>query len=227
MTLYLAIDRVTDVAAPDGLIRGIAETTADLVAQGFPANTYRGNRRASIDETDSSVWNNDCIPGWYLVGGAVQSGKPLSSLERLKRGFRSIETAARVLSVRLADRGAAGWHSPSLVDKGNAWLYHGAFEASYMVGRSTALTLIQKTRFTVTGLAILNSILAEQNSETLYNNIEPLAIPTQAQLMVNLDTGQPYTFPNAVAITGGSNGYPDVPTSADLGGGSWIDDLTL
>jgi len=229
MTIYLAIDPVTGTALPDGEIVGIAETVAGLRAQGFANNPYSNSnqRRPSIDETDSSVWNNDCVPGWYYVGSAVQIDPPMSALETMKQRYRRVNEAAERLSEKLAVRAAAGWHSPALVAKGNAWLYHAAFEASYLIALNSTISNAEKTNFAVGGLAILNSILAENDSETLYNSIEPLESPTGPQLMVILSTGAPRTFATAMAIEPGSNGYPNAPTSAQLGNGSWVEQITL
>jgi len=229
MTIYLAIDPVTGTALPDGEIVGIAETVAGLRAQGFANNPYStsNQRRPSIDETDSSVWDNDCVPGWYYVGSAVQIDPPMSALETMKQRYRRVNEAAERLSEKLAVRAAAGWHSPALVVKGNAWLYHAAFEASYLIALNPDLSNAEKTRFAVGGLAILNSILAENDSETLYNSIEPLDAPEGPKMVVNLQTGAPIAFSAAQAILPGSNGYLSAPTSAQLGNGSWVERITL
>jgi len=226
MTLYLAIDQVTGVAlSTGGRIVGIAETQAELVSQGFPSNTYRGNRRRPVDETDSSVWNNDAVPGWHYVSGAVQFKPPLTDLEQLKSDFRAFRESIEQLSIKLLERAEAGWHAPPLVDKGRAWIYHAGHEAGYMVGLNTTLTIPVKRRFALVGRGIAQAILAEDDSETLYNGIEPLVAPTGPVLVVNLQTGAQIAFSAAVAITPESGGYPAIPTSANLAGGAWIETI--
>jgi len=228
MTLYMAIDPVTGVSLPDGKIAGIAETVAGLRAQGFGNNPYStGNRRRpSIDETDSSVWNNDCVPGWHYVGSAVQLGPPQTDLEALKSAFRSFRESIEQLSIKLLERAEAGWHSPELVEKGRSWIYHAGHEAGYMVGLNTTLSNAVKRRFALVGRGIAQAILAENDSETLYNGIEPITAPTGPVLVVNLNTGAQIAFSAAVAITPESGGYPAIPTSANLGGGSWIETIS-
>lgn len=227
MTIYLALDAIADGAPlPSGRIVGIAETTAGLVAQGFRSGTYRGNRRRSIDETDSSVWDNDCTVGWYYHNGSVQFDVPLTAAQTLRQLYRTLNEEASRLSIKLANRAAEGWHAPGLVAKGNAWIYHAAHEAAYMVALNSTHSATVKTRFATTGIGILRAILAEQDSETLYNGVEPIDAPTGPVLVVNLSTGAQIPFASAVEITPSSGGYPAAPASADLGGGSWVERIT-
>ena len=83
MALKLAMDAAPGLVLPNGLIRGIARTAAELRAAGFTTSPYSGTRLATIDETDSSKWDNDCEPGWYLVAGAVQRSRPPTPQEQL------------------------------------------------------------------------------------------------------------------------------------------------
>ena len=226
MTIYLALDPIDGgPALPSGRIAGIGETSAGLTAQGFSQSTYRQNRRRSIDETDSDVWDNDCEPGWFYnhAAGAVQLEAPMSDLDTLKSRFRAFHDSAEKLSIKLSARAAAGWHSPELVLKGQSWIFHAAHEAAYMVGLNTSHSAAVKARFALVGKGILDAIFAETDSTTLYTNIEPIAAPTGPVLLIDLQTGDRLAFTAAVPISPGSAGYPELPTTANLGNGAWID----
>ena len=85
MTIRLALDPISghDIATT-GVIAAISPTVAGLNALGFDSNAgYTGTRVVSIDETDSSVWNNDCEPGWYHHSSAVQIARPLTIAQQV------------------------------------------------------------------------------------------------------------------------------------------------
>lgn len=118
-TKHLAIDR-GGLAAPDGVIVGMADSAADLVAAGFPAATYRGDRVATVDTTDGSAWDADCQPGWFWVSSAVARTAPVSASEQvaadIPRFQAAVEREAEDLEKVLA-REAISPHT----DSGHKW----------------------------------------------------------------------------------------------------------
>ena len=90
MALSLAIDQTNGLSLPDGRVAGINATTQGLRAAGFPADPYAGNRLASIDETDSSVWSDNCVPGWYYISGAVQEDEPTTDVYQCQVEFHKL-----------------------------------------------------------------------------------------------------------------------------------------
>ena len=229
MTIYLALDRVTGVSAPDGIIRGIAETTADLVAQGFAANTYRGNRRPSIDETDSSVWNNDCIPGWYYVGSAVQVTAPQTDLDRLKSGYRALHRQLNAWADGL-DSLARG-QPVAKVESGHDWLYYAKYAAFLFASNLTsgsdggaATSRSVNVRLGWAG-ALAQGALNVASPAQFYADPNEPNPPTGPISWRNLSS--PYAavaLGSAITIHRAS-GAPDIDT-IDLATGSWIETLT-
>lgn len=144
MTIYLAIDAAASAPLPNGLIRGIAETSADLVAQGFSASTYTGQRRPSIDETDSTVWDNDCVPGWYYVGGAVQRQPPVSQLSQLRSAISAFQAQIVEWQDNLNARGVG--QPPAKVTQGHNRLYSG-LAATYITCRDAGNPLTSRIAF--------------------------------------------------------------------------------
>ena len=126
MTVYLALDAIAghDLANRTGLIRIINPTIAGLqtaaTAAGLDRTDYNGLRLRAIDETDSSVWDDDCQPGWYLVEDAVQQSKPLTDTETVAVDISNFRDAV--------EREAVDWErvlaeenfNPHL-DSGHSW----------------------------------------------------------------------------------------------------------
>ena len=95
MTIHLALDPVTghDQTAA-GVIRAINPTAAGIAAAGFAvADGYTADRLVTIDETDDSVWNDDCEPGWFWVNGVVNQARPLTLTERVAVGKMRLKEA--------------------------------------------------------------------------------------------------------------------------------------
>lgn len=226
MTIYVAVDAVTGVALPDGRVAGHHDSLAGLRAAGYSADPYSAanNRLVEIDET-TNAWNNDCEIGWGIVSGAVQRNLPLTALEQVQAHFRHLHGIGEQLSVKLSRQAEAGWHSPELVNKGRAWIYHALHEAAYMVGLNTTFSHAVKARWAITGAAVAAAILEEENAETLYNSVEGESSPTGPVLLVDPATGSRLTFATAAAITPSAGGYPAKPNNSDLGNGAWINNI--
>ena len=103
MTLYLALDELDGftLGAGSGAAR-IAAITIDLttmtrVIADLPnSGSYTlGTTVQTIDETDDDVWDDNCIPGWYWVGGEVQNTRPLTLAQRLDAGINRLKAAVR------------------------------------------------------------------------------------------------------------------------------------
>jgi len=232
MTIYIALDRITGGPnLPTGLIRGIDETSAGLTAQGFSASTYRGNRRRSIDETDSSVWDNDCIPGWYYNSntGGVQATQPLTDLERLKAGFRAFHTQINNWADGL-DALSRG-QTAAKVQSGHDWLYYAKY-AGYLIATNqtsasdggSAVTRTVNVRIGWAGAMAQGALNVASPAQFYADPNEPNP-PTTPISWRNLSS--PYaavTLGNAIEIFRAS-GAPDIDT-IDLAMGSWIDTIT-
>ena len=122
MTLYLALDPVTGFAqGAAGAIVGINPTATGIEAAGFAsADGYTGDRLVTIDETDSSVWDDECEPGWYWVGGAVQQAVPLTLAEQVARDIRRFQEAVEREALEW-ERVVAEENFQPHTDSGHAW----------------------------------------------------------------------------------------------------------
>ncbi len=121
----LAIDALDGftLASSTGKIVGVAATDADLRAAGFTAaKGYQNNRLVHIDDTDSSKWNPNVEPGWYLLNGAVQSAMPLTSLQTVQRDiniFRGVFTEKEDAELpKLLSREKVD----TVLDSGHSWV---------------------------------------------------------------------------------------------------------
>ena len=229
MTLHLAIDAVTGVSLPDGLIRGIAESEADLRTQGFVAATYTGNRLATVDETDSDVWNNDCIPGWYYVGGKVQVSSPQTDIDRLKTGFRALHRQLNAWADGL-DSLSRG-QPVAKVQSGHDWLYYAKYAAYLIASNQDSLTDggAARTRTVNDRLgwagALAQGALNVASPAQFYADPNEPNPPTNPISWRNLTS--PYaavSLANAIVVYP-ATGVPDINT-IDLANGSWIDSLS-
>ena len=90
-TLYLALDATGSLAHllsnGFGVIAAMDKSEAALRARGFNAPDYTGDRLVTIDTTDDSVWDNDCVPGWNYNNGVVAEGLPVTKVQRLRNGL--------------------------------------------------------------------------------------------------------------------------------------------
>lgn len=140
MTIYVALDSIDGQTLPTGRIVGINRTVAGLTAAGFAAPTYTtgNNRVVAIDETDDAVWDNDCVPGWFLVGGVVQFTTPVTDLEGLREDIRAAQAQIKAWAVGL-DAPAVG-QPLAKVQQGHARLYSG-LGALYIVCTDATRTI--------------------------------------------------------------------------------------
>ena len=116
MTVFMAIDQFTGLTLPDGQIAGLAKTRAGLRTAGFDSGTYAGNRIGSIDETDSSVFDNDVTPGWFFIGGETVSALPNSELDDLRIAIKMWQLQVVAWAEELIARGVA--QTPAKVEEG-------------------------------------------------------------------------------------------------------------
>ena len=103
MTIYLALDELPGftLGAGTGAAR-IAAISADLttlvqVVADLPnSGSYTiGTTVQTIDETDDSKWDDNCIPGWYWSAGVVQKTRPLTVAQRLDAGIRTLKAVVQ------------------------------------------------------------------------------------------------------------------------------------
>jgi len=122
VAIYLALDELPVLALPDnGRIVGINATAAGLQAAGLTAAAgYTGNRVRSIDDSDAAVWTNDCEPGWYLKGGAVQAERPLTDAQQVAVDVASLQASVNREVADLEELLARERIAPH-VDSGHAW----------------------------------------------------------------------------------------------------------
>ena len=230
MTIHLAVDSVAGVALPNGEIVGIAETAQGLVDQGFSASTYTGNRVSTIDETDSSVWDNDCVPGWYLVGGEVQFNVPVSDLERLKAAYRRLH---RQLNDWADGLDALSRGQPvAKVQSGHDWLYYAKYAAYLFANNLTSTSnggTAQNPRSVNVRIgwagALAQGALGVTSPAQFYADPNEPNPPTNPISWRNVTS--PYaarSLANALDIWPAATA-PDVDT-IDLATGSWINSLT-
>lgn len=205
-----------------------------------------GDHGLSIIETDSSAAGDGAAGAAVAVStfptqirGAAQSAPftpvagGIAILAGVKATFRAFHANAVKLSEKLQARANEGVHSPEIVAKGSAWIYYGTHLAAYMVGSNTTIGLGARLRWAAVGIAIMEAILAEDDSETLYMGIAPVDAPTAPVLLVNPATGARIAFaaaadssdPAHVTLTPGSDGYPALPGANVLGDGAWIDGI--
>ncbi len=118
-TRHMALDRA-GLVAPDGRIAGHAASEQALRAAGFPASTYTGNRLASIDTTDDTKWDPECIAGWYYVDGAVQRDRPLASADRVAADIEAFKAAVDREAADVETMLAREAFSPH-TDSGHLW----------------------------------------------------------------------------------------------------------
>ena len=125
MTVYLALDPVDGLPiATTGLIRVIGNTAVNarlaLVAAGLSVFDYTGNRFVSIDETDDSVWNINCEPGWFIKGGVVQQHKPLTDALQVAVDIRNFKESVEREAVDWQQVLAEENFNPHF-DSGHSW----------------------------------------------------------------------------------------------------------
>ena len=229
MTLYLAIDPVSGIALPKGQIVGIAETSAGLVSQGFSAQTYRGNRLSTIDETDSSVWDNDCEPGWYFDGGSVQIEPPQTEIQRLKSGFRAFHQQINNWADGL-DALSRG-QPASKVQAGHDWLYFSKY-AGFLIannltsahsGGSPTVRSVN-VRIGWAG-AMAQGALNVASPAQFYADVNEPNAPTTPISWRNLSAPYAARSLGSATIIHIADGAPDIDT-VDLATGTWIEELT-
>ena len=122
MTLYLALDTLAgfDVTAA-AQIAGINPTARGIEAAGFAsADGYTGSRLVTIDETDDTKWDDDCAPGWYLVGGVVQEEPPLTHTEQVAHDIERFQAAVEREALEW-ERVVAEENFQPHTDSGHSW----------------------------------------------------------------------------------------------------------
>lgn len=222
MTIHLAIDPLTGIALPTGRIRlhtdqGDAALTT-LLGSDASQYTTANQRRQTVDETDDDKWTNDCVPGWYIVAGAVQQARPQTPIEAMRAAFQGFHDALNGATQRLAE--AAAWHPQSLVNEAHQWIYWAGHMAAYQVAHNTALTIARRTTWANNSTAIVNAA----TGDTLYDSIDAANEPTAPVGVVNPANGQTVGFSSPVALTGGD--YGNAPAASVLGNGKWIANLS-
>ena len=123
MTLYLALDPVSGLSqASAGEIVAINATAQVLIDAGFTvAGGYTGDRVQTIDETDSSVWDDDCAPGWYwTLTGGVQAAIPLTPSQIVAQDIRLFQNAVEREAVEWEQVVAEENFQPH-TDSGHSW----------------------------------------------------------------------------------------------------------
>ena len=228
MTVYLAIDPVAGIDLPDGRIHALDETTTALAAQGVDLSVYAGDRRAALDETDSNVWTNDCVPGWYYVDGAVQVNPPRTDTQRLQDGawFIQNQLAAWADGLDSLRRG----QPIAKVESGHDWLYYKK-QAVYLV-------MTNQSSASDGGAAVVRSI-DDRVGWARASAFGAAGVASPAQFYADPSEPNPPTFPitwrelaspfTAVTLTNRiriypAAGAPDFNT-VDLAGGTWINSL--
>ena len=224
MPIYLAIDEVPSVALPDGEIVGMSDSLAGLRAAGFTSPPYRNNRRQQVDET-TSAWNQECIPGWYLVSGSVQQAKPLTALERKKAALRSLHVQLHVWADGLDE--AARGQPIRRVNAGHQWLFYKHY-AAYLIGSGlvngatyTDDQIIAWAAASATGAADTQSVAQFYAAEPLTGDLADG--PIGPMTWVNPATGVKVDLEDSIAIAAVSTVELD---DVDLNAGAWIDALT-
>ena len=232
MTIYMALDAITDgPPLPSGQIRGIDETSAGLTAQGFSASTYRGNRRRSVDETDSSVWDNDCVPGWFYnsATGAVQITQPQTDLERLKAGFRFFHTQINNWAdgLDLLRRG----QPIAKVESGHDWLYFAKYAGFLIANNMTSATSGGSAVTRTVNVRIGWAGAMAQGALNVASPAQFYADPNEPNPPTGPISWRNLTSPYAAVALGSAieihpaAGAPDIDT-IDLANGTWINALT-
>ena len=124
MTVHIALDAIPgqDIAAV-GEVAGLSPSAQGLVAAGFTAaKGYTGARVVTVDETDSSVWDDGVEPGWYYVvaTGAVQQGRPLTLPQQVARDIARFQEAVERETLEW-ERVVAEENFQPHTDSGHAW----------------------------------------------------------------------------------------------------------
>lgn len=105
MTIYLALDPTgrDGNPYPDGRIvarnRVEADLRSALTALGRDETdfTAANQRIATVDETDDAVWDVDCVPGWYFVGGACVASLPVIDADEYNRLVADAQAVFRIV----------------------------------------------------------------------------------------------------------------------------------
>lgn len=222
--IHFAIDAVTGIALPDGEIAGMSDSVAGLRAAGFGAATYTGDRLAQVDETTAN-WNHDCIPGWYLVGGAVQIIRPLDALGRKKRALTNLHERLHAWADGL-DRKSRG-QPIRRVNAGHQWLFYKHYSA-YLIGTNqvdgvtyTDDQIITWANQSMTGAADTRNVAEFYAAEPLTGALADG--PTGPMTWVNPATGAKVDLVDSLVVTPESGISID---DIDLADGAWIEELT-
>ena len=229
MTLYLAVDPVTGITLPSGQIVGIAETAAGLVAQGFASQTYSGNRRPTINETDASVWSNDCEPGWYYNNGSVQLNAPQTDAQRLQAGFRAFHQQMNNWADGL-DALSRG-QPASKVQAGHDWLYFAKY-AGFLIANNLTSTSDGGTP-TVRSVnvrlgwagAMVQGALNVASPAQFYADLNEPNAPTTPISWRNLTSPYAARELGSATIIRIASSAPSIDT-INLATGTWIEQLT-
>ena len=131
--IHLAIDQVAGLTLPSGEIKGLSDSVQGLRDANFDATAYTGNRLSMIDDA-SAGWDSDVVPGWFLVGAAVQPFVPLTDLDELKNDIKAFQSQVSAWSEELSARGVA--QKPTKVTQGQERLRN-ALGAAYLICRDT------------------------------------------------------------------------------------------
>ena len=229
MTIYLAVDPVTGISLPNGQIVGIAETSDGLVSQGFSAQTYRGNRVSIIDETDSSVWDNDCEPSWYFNNGSVQINAPQTDVQRLKSGFRAFHQQINNWADGL-DALSRG-QPASKVQAGHDWLYFAKFAGFLIANNLTSANaggspIVRSVNVRIGWAgAMAQGALNVASPAQFYADVNEPDAPTTPISWRNLSAPYAARALGNATIIEIADGAPSIDT-IDLATGSWIEQLT-
>ncbi|MYD93350.1 MAG: hypothetical protein F4Y02_06600 [Chloroflexi bacterium] len=227
MTVHVALDAVTGLALPDGIVVGTARAVAQLRAAGFTTAagyTAANNRLVDLDETDDAVWDNDCEPGWYLVSGVVMSS-PNTPLFVMRRAMERFTAALDDASARL--NAAAPRHPQTLVQETHQWIFFGGYLAAFQVAHNTTISQANRARWANASAAIVEAA----NGDTLYDIIDGVSVPTSAVGVVDPSTGLPaggsiaagFMAAHRVDLTVTGDGYAVPPTTfSNIDPARWI-----
>ena len=236
-TIYLAIDEVTGLTLPNGEIKGLSDSEANLRTAGFDAITYTGNRLSTIDD-QTAGWDDDVEPGWFRIGATVVAAIPPTDLQDLHQSIRDFQSQVVSWGENLNARSIG--QPRAKVDEGHDRLFS-CLGALYLIANNTAHSQTSRKLFAANLRFGAMDITKVDDFFTASTNPFP---PTSAQDATIVDSGESrtrfhtpgivsrwYTWVNittpGVRVNLNDSVFVNgnVPTTALLLGEEWIGDI--
>ena len=220
-TLYQAIDADPSVGdLPDGLIvaqnpdSSVLDT--ELTAKGLDPTDYTSAnmRRQTIDTTDTSVWDPECIPGWYKSGGSVVREVAASGVLLLQQRTEQLFSGLDFWTAQFRS-GIVDGQPPENTILGLEFLWRKRGAAYIITTNSTDHTLAERTRWAENSIMGALNVTSVPQFYASANSFSGVGLADWIT-WVDVSTGARLNLEKHLVVDG------TVPPAVDLRGTDWV-----